>query len=59
MVWVHAPLDAPAGYVNPIRLAEFPADEATVLTPEPSLAALRNGYSAAVHSSAAQQGLSG
>lgn len=45
----------PAGYVNPIRLAEFPVDEATVLTPEPSLAALRNGYSAAVHSSAAQQ----
>jgi hypothetical protein len=42
----------PAGYVNPIRLAEFSVDEATVLTPEPSLAALRNGYSVAVHSSA-------
>ena len=42
----------PAGYVDPVELVDLQMIEAMVLTPEPSLAALRNGYAAALHPSA-------
>lgn len=42
----------PAGYVDPTAPGTLHIQEATVLTPEPSLAALHNGYSAVVHPSA-------
>lgn len=42
----------PGGYVDPMALTALRGSEATVLTPEPSLAALRNGYAAVVHPSA-------
>ncbi len=42
----------PGGYVDPMALTALRGDEATVLTPQPSLAALRNGYAAVVHPSA-------
>lgn len=41
----------PAGYVDVVTLTDFARDDAAVLTPEPSLAALRNGYLPAVHPS--------
>jgi hypothetical protein len=42
----------PAGYVDALTLTDLEVDEVTVLTPEPSLAALRSGYSPVVHPSA-------
>lgn len=42
----------PAGYVEPIPSADLETREATVLTPGPSLTALRNGYVCEVHASA-------
>jgi hypothetical protein len=42
----------PGGYVDPMTPTSLGIQEAVVLTPSPSLAALRNGYSAAVHPSA-------
>lgn len=42
----------PAGYVDPIELADLEREQAAVLTPEPSLVALRNGYLCEVHASA-------
>jgi hypothetical protein len=42
----------PGRYVDPIRLADVQIAEAKVVTPEPSLAALRNGYAVVVHASA-------
>lgn len=42
----------PAGYVDRAMPTDLHTTEATVLTPAPSLAALRNGYKAAVHVSA-------
>jgi len=42
----------PAGYIQPATPATLGIGEAAVLTPEPSLIALRNGYAAAVHPSA-------
>ena len=42
----------PEGYADPTAPGTLHIQEATVLTPEPSLAALRNGYSAVVHPSA-------
>lgn len=42
----------PAGYIDPVALTDLQVAEATVLTPELSVAALRNGYAAAVHGSA-------
>jgi len=42
----------PAGYVDPVALTELGFDHAAVLTPEPSVIALRNGYSAEIHPSA-------
>lgn len=42
----------PHGYVTPTETSGLRAQEATVLTPEPSLAALRNGYVPVVHDSA-------
>ena len=41
----------PAGYVGAVAPTDLARDDATVLTPEPSLAALRNGYLPAVHPS--------
>jgi hypothetical protein len=41
----------PAGYVDSSTAADVRIDEAVVLTPEPSLAALRNGYAPDVHGS--------
>ena len=40
-----------AGYVDAVASSDLARDDATVLTPEPSLAALRNGYLPAVHPS--------
>jgi hypothetical protein len=45
----------PAGYVESVTLARLEIDDAIVLTPEPSLAALRNGYLAEVHASATKR----
>jgi hypothetical protein len=42
----------PAGYVGAVAPTDLARDDATVLTPEPSLSALRNGYSAVVHPTA-------
>jgi hypothetical protein len=42
----------PAGYVDAVTLTDLARDDAAVLTPEPSLSALRNGYSAVVHPTA-------
>jgi hypothetical protein len=36
-------------YREVVKLANLRVDEAAVLTPEPSLAALRNGYVPEVH----------
>ncbi len=41
----------PGGYVDPLALTDLDVREAPVLTPEPSLAALRNGYAVVVHPS--------
>lgn len=42
----------PGCYVDPTTPASLSIQEVSVLTPEPSLAALRNGYSAVIHPSA-------
>lgn len=44
----------PAGYVDPVWTTSLGADEVDVITPEPSPAALRNGYRCEVHASASQ-----
>ncbi|MGV0794346.1 hypothetical protein [Mycolicibacterium sp. XJ1819] len=46
----------PTGYSDPVALTAFGADEATVLTPAPSVAALRHGYPVVVHPSVANLG---
>ncbi len=43
---------SPAGYVDAATAIDLVVDDAPVLTPEPSLAALRNGYSPAIHPTA-------
>lgn len=45
----------PAGYVDPVALIDLQVTEAIGLTPEPSVAALRNGYAATVHLSASKR----
>lgn len=45
----------PAGYVDPVAAGELGIGEATILTPAPSLAALRNRYDIVVHPSIAQK----
>jgi hypothetical protein len=45
----------PAGYVDPVKLTDLQVAEAAVLTPAPSLAALRNRYAAGVHASATKR----
>lgn len=44
----------PGCYVDPTTLESLSIQEVIVLTPDPSLAALRNGYSAVIHPSARQ-----
>jgi len=41
----------PAGYLDAVTLTDLARDDAGVLTPEPSLSALRNGYLPEVHPS--------
>jgi hypothetical protein len=42
---------SPAGYIDAVAPVDLAGDDALVLTPEPSLAALRNGYLPEIHPS--------
>ena len=54
VVWNHALHRwTPAGYVDPIGVEEYVDQEVRVLTPPPSVAALRHGYPVVVHPSVA------